>query len=481
MGMGLIRRVCGLFGTLLFIMNGLLWGGRPNDNPLEQILLGVSTNNNGWHYALGTVGGTELRYFPQLTQEYTLLGWVGNWLYFAYRPFASWNRPRYDLYRYSLLSKRLEKVASAYTEASINDTPTEFIWSDDEEWIVFPQVGMNGSVRLVSYLVSEMRLIKVMWGQVEYIRFGLGFHVSPDSEWVYFMGGNGLALHFYRARLDGSGVQDLTPDTTCSLATAYAEPENDFFVFYCNPSTFPDDPATIISINSEGQLIQDLGIVPEYGVQIVDYLPKRQIVLINYSVPQTFGAIRLADGRLLWSVEGVATQVWTPPDESVIVYRGTYGALERINWDGSSPMNLLLSYGFEFPTPTLSDNAIWYINDHNSKGPLEIWRLEFDGTRQRLASFAVGSPHEFHTIEDGEWVIFWAGDQRNGPLTPYRMRANGSDLQPLFEPPLVNAGVAAYRTRHTFHWRPLASLPMSGLLFSIAFLRFPKKWRMMKP
>lgn len=453
------------------LITAVLWTGRPPDGRLQDVLLQGSVSGRGYSYALATIGDNQARQVRPLRWDgHFYEGWSADGaFFFLAEPTGYPNDEEYKVYRVDWPAATLQLMDTAFPK------PINILsWSPDRNWIIYLH-RENSQFDLVARRVDDSQSIRLTDGQFNwadtYPDLNLAF--SSDQQWVYFNGPVGQIQHLFRVKLDGSHLENLTPNATVDVPLLYAIPEHNIYLVY--GQAFGHKSVGLIA--PDGSSFLPFTTISPYQYPI-GYLPKRRLLLLD--TWDGMSAFAINDGIEHWRIR--ATQlsyldIFVTADESTIYYFGSHRkSLERISWDGTGRTTLLTFTPEQHPlTFDPNEEILMYSEALSKTGPYEIWRQKLGETPQKIASFATLLTSRRY-IPNQEWFVFQTLPQPDKAYI-YRIRPDGTGLERILNGPSEWNDVVAFGPKWELKWQPLIHAIFGTALLMISCLRLPPKWR----
>lgn len=466
--MRLLRWLGGLFGVMWLLITSVLWTGRPPDGRLQDMLLSTPTTSKGGSYALATIGDIRRRQLtPLVDGSYAFIGHLdnGKWLLFAHT--YPLDVSEFDLLRVSALDGKWEFLDTVF---HVRGTPIAH-WSPDHQWLVYLR-RINSQIDLMARRVDQPQANNLTRGQVAWSNDNsqIPLSFSQDGQWVYFQAPSGQSQHFFRARLDGSRAEDLTPDFLENIVFRYAIPEHDLFVLLGQSE---EGVATLGFLNSNNGSFQTFS---DANIFILTFLQSHQLLIA--ATQSGITAFHLANLSEEWHIEATVSgnRIFVSTDETRFYFFSDYGReIRRIQWDGTGLTTLYALNNSQVLLNFDPDSeTLLYFQTNNIGGPSEIWRYQVDGSMQRLATFPNYITVQ-QSVSSDEWVIFQVQSQPNEPYTAtYRIHPDGTGLERILHGPSWWNDVVAFGPKWELHWQPPIHAILGAALLVISLLRWPK-------
>ena len=275
------------------------------------------------------------------------------------------------------------------------------------EWIYFSNVNDGGKIYAMRTDGSELHKIND----------AASSFINVVDGWIYYRNEDD-GHRIYAMQTDGSNQLRLNYDRSGSISVT------DGLIFFSNQ----DDNSSIYVMEKDGSNQRKLGDDPSWSLNVVN----GWIYYANISDDFSIYTI---------SVEGYGRRKLNN-DSSVtlhvvgdwIYYAHRNGGVFRMRTDGTEQQRLNDARAFSINV--IYDWIIFTVRTGGDDFQSNIYAMRTDGSDLELLEESVG--HFFINIVDG-WIFYYHGDHESGiliphdNLTPYIMRTDGSNRQPLEE------------------------------------------------
>lgn len=384
-------------GLLLLILMGMIYQARQQEDELRWMVIcceeGSFSEPGFAMYLFEPINRLHQRLTPYYNTSISdwfghphLIGIRDGWIYYTANSNASGNQIG-DLYRMRLVSPT-DALFGRPTERKVellmeHTSGLEPPFSPNGKWLLVAQESRWQSMHLASGTTHDI----MQWIHLvapPHPLYVTGPIFSADGTWVYFQGlaDDSVTHRVYRARLDGSAVEDIAEgvDDHIMLVGWIPDPEGLIIrqgltshLAFLNLTTFEWTPlGDWVDSATVPQLVKGLNAA-------VWWLESGQVATITRSAVRAYD---VTTGQMLWEETGVLDWWPAPSGNLALFHKGPTWTIRSRDGSPARPIDLPDNFA-NLGTVHWADDGTVFVGGQVSRGGgnvsgMQIWRVEVE-------------------------------------------------------------------------------------------------------
>lgn len=477
------RMTFGLMGILLALITLVQWGWR-SETGISTLLLRwdrqISPNYPSRHeYGIDvTMPGRTSSYAlipPRRSYNFQLLtnlshdGWLYTWEAEDWIDIDPNGLPVGPIYRMRGDGSQRQRVVEGVVGYS-------WATSDDKQWLVFQQANNRDFYRVRLDGSSLQDLTANFEGYISYTQwlYAPDITVSPDNHWLWFTAAPspGTPQNLYRVPFNPQHSQP---------AEVMLEAQG----FYISAIQWPFTSDWLLIRRNDGyyrfnastrELLPLFNMPPDIELEYsIVLLPEHQLLLAygvrwdgDTALERYYWGVQLGNAEPLWMVKApYRDSAFIMPYTQDEIYWQAGDNIHRMRWDGKQGDETILKQaGYDYAA--LSPDKQWIYFQQSGRYYASVylyrWRIS-DGMIEKLHQFQGAGTLGVSPSPNGEWlaVTIVTGDEEFAETEVYLMRPDGSELHQVAH--LAGSSGATWGLPVNRSWQPIRLLMLGiGLL-----------------
>lgn len=384
--MMVLRGTCVIVGVVILLITGLMGAARAgSDGPAAWILY----QGNGGLRRMRPDGSAPQR----ITSEHTIyqVYWSANGAWIAY---TTPNSNATHLFQLRPDGSRHRRLTD---DPAVN--LYNVLWSPDGVWLVY--------IACPDVYMTACRLYSARSGALEQHEFAASPGQdqdpawSPDGAWLVFDAWDGANRHIYRARPDGSQMQQLVEGWQATWS-----PDGAWIVFNRNDGIYRmrPDGSGVQRLTTQAQL-EGQAIWSPDGARIVFEARESSALAMHVNTLALY--VMAADGSGLQRIAPGRAAQWSP-DGAWIVFQSSGSSeqqLYRVRADGSD-LQKLTDCPESCVNAQWSPDGAWIVFEYHYYATHGIYRMRPDGSEVQFLASGINPQWSLQAARD--WHAGWS-------------------------------------------------------------------------